>query len=228
MTMPPINLKDMRQQFVEGKTQWRAYLNLHSAHITVNAPVLDIGSGAYGTASYQRYIPNYHAVEVRSVDLDPARRPTIIGNLTQGIPFQGNYFNTCLAYGVFGYLYNFEDVLRDIWRVLKVDGHVHLALPFLDRVASDGGDSLRYTATAIEKMLTNTGFAAIEITPYGHGACTAALDQIEFAVPKPLRGLAVRLAIALDKQFTKRSGGKFRNQHDYPLGYMVSARKHIG
>ncbi|KAB2904261.1 MAG: methyltransferase domain-containing protein [Anaerolineae bacterium] len=223
--MSDIDMVEMRKIFVSGKTQWRAYMNLHSAHICLTPPVLDIGSGRYGTASYQRYIPEYANVEVRSVDLDPGRFPSVIGNLTQGIPFQDAYFNTCLAYGVFGYLYNFEDVLRDIHRVMKPEGQIHLGLPFLDRVASDGGDCLRYTAAAIEKMLTHTGFDTIQITPYGTGACAAALDQIEFIVPRILRGLAVRLAVAADGRITQRSGRKFRNAHDYPLGYMVSARK---
>lgn len=220
-----VDLKRMRQIFIEGKTQWRAYLNLHSEHIHLAAPVLDIGSGAYGTASYQRYIPNYANLEVRSVDLDPARRPSVQGNLTQGIPFKTGYFQSCVAFGVFEYLYNFEEVLRDIRRVLHPNGMLYIALPFLDRVASDSGDCLRFTALGIEKMLKNTGYGDIQITAYGHGACTAALDQIEFIIPKPLRGWSVRLAILIDQQLTKRSGGKFRNQHDYPLGYMVSARK---
>lgn len=225
MPYPDIDYRRARRIFAEGKTQWRAYLNLHAEKINLVEPVLDIGSGEFGTASYQRFIPGYAELDVQSVDLDPARRPSKVADLNDGIPYADEQFNTVLAFGVLEYLYDFEFVLRDVHRVLGAGGYFHIAVPFLDRVASDGGDAFRFTARALEQMLQNTGYTEIEITAYGHGAYTAALDQIEFSLPRPLRGLVYRACVGIDKLLTKRSGGRFRNQHDYPLGYMLSARK---
>lgn len=227
MSSIQIDTKQHRQIFIAGKTQWRAYMNLHSAYIHLEAPVLDIGSGEYGTASYQRYIPDYASLNVQSVDLDPNRMPTKVANLEDGIPYEDAEFQTVLCFGVLEYLYDFEKALREMFRVLRPDGRVYIAVPFLDRVASDDGDAVRLTARGLGRALTNAGFVEVEITPYGTGAVGAALDQIEFIIPRFLRGTALRVSQFLDRRITRRSGGKYRNGNDYPLGYMVSARKFL-
>lgn len=226
MSQQDINLGQVRAIFASGKTQWRAYMNVHSERVNLQAPILDIGSGAMGTASYQRHIPQYGALNVQSVDLDPARKPTKVANLNDGIPFGDGEFKTCLSFGVMNYLYDFESLCREMNRVLQPNGMLYLTIPFLDRVTSDYGDSVRLTAHALEKMLANSGFSEIEIVPYGSGAWGAALDMVEFMIPtRPLRALSFWLAVKLDAFATRRSGGKFRNEKDYPLGYCLSARK---
>jgi SAM-dependent methyltransferase len=226
MAQHDIDLGKVRAIFASGKTQWRAYMNVHAERIALDAPILDIGSGALGTASYQRHIPRYAELGVQSVDLDPARKPTKVANLNEGIPYGDGEFKTCLCFGVLNYLYDVDFVAQEIHRVLQPQGWLYLTIPFLDRVTSDYGDSLRLTAHALEKMLSRNGFTQIEATPYGSGAWGAALDMVEFMLPtRPLRSAAFWLALRLDAFATRRSGGKFRNHNDYPLGYCVAARR---
>lgn len=223
--MPNLDKREVRQIFISGKTQWRAYMNVHARQIDLVPPVLDMGSGAMGTASYQRYIPRYADLTIHSVDLDPNRRPTVLANLNDPIPYADASFNTCLAFGVFNYFYNFEDAAQEVYRVLRPNGTAHINIPFLDRVTSDYGDSVRLTAHALTQMLEKAGFIDVVITPFGSGAFGAALDQIEFVIPRPFRGLAMRTALLLDSFVTRKSGGKYRNANDYPLGYYACGRK---
>jgi SAM-dependent methyltransferase len=160
------------------------------------------------------------------VDIDPDRQPSKVADLNLGIPYADGEFQTCLAMGVFNYFYDFDTVTAEVVRILRPGGSFYAAIPFLDRVTSDHGDSVRLTAHALDKMLRGAGLKPDYILPCGSGGWGTALDMVEFMLPTPpLRSLAFRAAIALDGFATRRSGGKYRNAKDYPLGYLLLAHK---
>jgi SAM-dependent methyltransferase len=225
MPHPPIDLTQVRRSFASGKSLWRALMNAHVATIQLEQPVLDLGAGAKGTASYHSLIPQFDALEVSSVDIDGSKNPTKIADIEQGIPFENDTFRACLAFNLFEHLYEYDSVLHKVWFALAAGGTLYLAVPFLMRVHADPSDYFRYTTYSLERMLSRAGFSDIVITPCGTGALGAALSQVDFMVPGFLRGLAFRIALAGDKLITRRSGGKYRNANDYPLGYFVTAKK---
>lgn len=217
--------RELLQIFISGKSQLRAYVNLRAREVQLNAPVLDLGSGGLGTASYQRYIAGYAGAKVISLDLDRERRPSALADLNEAFPCKSEGFGTVLAFLVLEYLHDLDSVLGEVYRVLQPGGQIVFALPFLDRLDTVVGESARLTEAGWARLLARAGFREIAITAEGSGAAGAALDMIEFAVPRFLRGLALRLAWWLDSWLTRRSGGRFRNASDYPLAYFITARK---
>jgi len=215
----------IRKQFASGKSLGRAYMNVDMRELPVSQPILDIGAGQVGSASYHNLIPHFHALEVYSVDIFAEKHPTTVANIEQGLPFNDEFFRTCLAFNVFEHLYEFKDVLHEIWRVLAPASVLYLSVPFLARVHADPNDYFRYTHSTLKRSLAAAGFDEIVVKPYGAGAMTAALSQIDFLIPKIFRRFILQIALLLDRQITKRSGGKYRNANDYPLGYFITARK---
>jgi SAM-dependent methyltransferase len=219
------NPKAIRRVFVQGKSLWRAYLNAAAESLTLESPILDLGAGELGTASYHGIIPGFQQAQVTSIDIDADKSPTHTVDLEAGLPVDSNAFASCVAFNLFEHLYQHESVLAEIFRVLRPNGTLALAVPFLARVHGDPSDFWRYTGYALERRLRDAGFDRIQVTACGGGALTAALAMIEFAVPGVLRGISLRLAWWLDQRISARSGGKYRNAQDYPLGYLVTARK---
>lgn len=202
-------------------------MNHRVRQIALQQPVLDLGAGQVGTSSYHSLIPLFDTFDVYSVDISTGKKPTVLANLEQGIPFEDNRFKSCLAFNLFEHLYRYEFVLSEIRRVMAPGGYLYVSVPFLARVHSDPGDYFRYTRTTLERLVSEVGLVDITIEPFGAGAVTAALSQVDFMVPRPLRALALRIAVFMDSLITRRSGGKYRNVNDYPLGYFLTAQKQL-
>ena len=62
-------------------------MNWHCSHLQLTPPVLDIGSGEFGTTSYHHMIPNFKNMNVLTVDISPERKPSKIADIQHGIPF---------------------------------------------------------------------------------------------------------------------------------------------
>lgn len=219
------NRARVMQVFREGKSLWRAYMSAQMYDLHLESPVIDLGSGEYGTASYQRLIPGFKELDVVSVDISDERKPTKIADIEQGIPAEDGSFATCLNFNLLTLLYKYDFVLCESLRVLKPGGRLYFAVPFLMRVSPDPSDFFRFTGAGLERMLLQAGFSNIEVTALGAGAATAALAQLDFLVPRWLRGVVLRFCWWLDARITRHSGGKYRNRHDYPIGYFVTAQK---
>ena len=213
-------------EFASGNTVWRSFMNAElQSGLQLRSPVLDLGSGEIGSSSYHQLIPEFHKYKVDSVDISVEKKPTKVADIQQGIPFEAELFHSCLAFNIFEHLYDFEKVLQEIFRVLASQGRLYIAVPFLFRVHAAPSDYFRYTKFALESSLSNVGFVDIQAKPCGGGPVTAALAQIDFLIPTPVRSSALQISLLLDKQITKRSGGVYRNANDYPIGYFISAIK---
>ena len=110
-----------RRLFASEKTSvWRAHLNTHLMHLNLDPPVLDLGSGAFGTTSYHYVIPGFREMEVHSVDISAERRPTKIADVERGIPYEDERFGSCLLFNVMMYFYQFASVVSEVRRVRRL------------------------------------------------------------------------------------------------------------
>jgi SAM-dependent methyltransferase len=200
-------------------------MNAQVRHLTLESPVLDAGAGRFGTSSYHRVIPCFSSLNVYSIDLRAGIEPHCLANIERGLPFKSGTFRTVLALNVLNFFFDFSGSLVEFHRVLKPGGKLCIWVPFLMRITLDPVDNFRFTQPALERALKEAGFREQQIEPHGGGAVTAALAQIDFAVPAVGRPFALLLALKLDRLVTRRSGGRYRNENDYPLAYFVTAIK---
>lgn len=224
-TAVPTQVQVRRLFTGETTTVWRAHLNAHLMHLELEPPVLDLGSGAFGTTSYHYVIPGFREMDVHSVDISAERRPTKVADIERGIPYEDGRFGSCLLFNVMVYFYRFALVVDEVKRVLRVGGRVYVATVFLGRVNDAPSEYLRYTGHAFHRMFAEAGFSEIEVVPLGTGPWMAALGQLDFVVPRVLRGVSYRMAHALDNMVNRLARKQLRNVNYYPLGYVVSARK---
>lgn len=208
------------------KTLWRNLFNWCVSQQHFEGHFLDVGSGARGSASYHDLLPPPERIRLSSVDISPDRGPDKVADVTKdGLPWADASFDGCMAFNLFEHIYEHKDLAREIVRVLRPGGEVHVAVPFLHRIHGDPYDFFRYTGATLSRLFQEAGFASGHVTALGTGAFGAALHMVGFAVPAPLRSPALRLALRLDAAVSARSAQGHRTGFDYPLGYYVVARR---
>jgi SAM-dependent methyltransferase len=77
------------------------------------------------------------------------------------IPFSDNYFDSILSSEVFEHVFNLEQILKELNRVLKPGGHMLITVPFVWEEHSIPNDFARYTSFGIRDLLVRSGFSII-------------------------------------------------------------------
>lgn len=221
----PPNVARVNDHFRAGQSLARSLMNHRVERLVVHSPVLDVGAGIRREGAYQDLIPSFHSLEVHSIDLFEGTEPSVVGNLEIGLPFRNESFQTCLAFNVLEHIFDFRRALGELHRVLASTGHIYIFVPFLYRVHADPSDYYRYTAHAWNRLLVDAGFDDVVVESLGWGAVTAALGQVDFLIGTVARSACLRGSVLVDRIISKRSGERYRNADDYPIGLFVGARK---
>ena len=79
------------------------------------------------------------------------------------IPFDDNHFDSILSVEVFEHLFNLEQILNELHRVLKPGGHMFITIPFVWYEHEIPYDFARYTSFGIDYLLKKSGFKIIAI-----------------------------------------------------------------
>lgn len=183
---------------------------------------LDVGGGA--RTGYLHLLRTEGQIE--SVNVDPAIQSTYVADLNGPLPIPSDRYDNAISLNTLEHVADDRNALREICRVLKLGGNVHLFVPFLWRVHASPNDYHRHTASAWTLMLTEAGFApdSIVIEPLAFGRPASAFAQIEFTFPTPVQWLlrkTVMLLWVLRESLRRTPGPEF----DLPLGYHIVARK---
>lgn len=76
-------------------------------------------------------------------------------------PFGNNIFDSLVSNQVFEHVFNPEEFLSEIWRVLKPGGHLLMTMPFVWDEHEQPNDFARYSSFGIQAMLEKYGFKII-------------------------------------------------------------------
>ena len=212
---------DVGRDLAIGLSLWRSHMNAVLSRLEMPGPVLDMGSGSMVVQSRCWQPP----ADILSVDLELARCPTAQADILGGVPFRSETFGACLALNLIEHLPDAVPLLTEAHRLLRPGGRLIVAVPFLHRVHRAPVDHARYTDTTLSDLLAACGFEGVRIAACGAGPFTAALAQLDFTVPRRLRAGSVRVTRGLDALTTRRSGGRYRNRWDYPLGYVAMGER---
>jgi SAM-dependent methyltransferase len=77
------------------------------------------------------------------------------------IPFEDGAFDSVIAFEVFEHIFNVEEILGEVRRVLRPHGKLLLSIPFAWPEHEVPYDRARYTSFGIEKLLTDAGFDVV-------------------------------------------------------------------
>jgi SAM-dependent methyltransferase len=84
------------------------------------------------------------------------------------IPFENGRFDSILCSEVFEHIFNLEEIIQELSRVLKTEGHMLITCPFVWNEHEVPHDFARYTRFALESMLSKQGFEIISFTKAGN------------------------------------------------------------
>lgn len=79
------------------------------------------------------------------------------------IPFADVTFDSVLAVEVFEHVLDLEEILRELHRVMKPNGHMLITMPFAWEEHETPHDYRRYTSYGIATLLNKQGFEVIDI-----------------------------------------------------------------
>lgn len=107
------------------------------------------------------------------------------------IPLDSGTFDTALLTEVLEHLEEPEVALREAWRLLRPGGKVILTTPFLYVLHEEPRDFYRYTPFGLAHLLTQAGFADVEVVPLS-GQWTTIAVLIGMALRPYRRGVFAR------------------------------------
>lgn len=79
------------------------------------------------------------------------------------IPVESNYFDAILCIAVLEHVENPEEVVPELYRVLKPGGHLVLEVPFLQPEHKVPTDFQRYTKDGLVRLVSHHGFSVEQI-----------------------------------------------------------------
>jgi len=205
----------------------RALMYERLATVELAAPVLDIGGGA--AADYNALLD----CSPVSVNIQTALGPSVIGDVTGGLPFADASFAAVLAINTLEHLLDDAATLSECFRVLRPGGVLHAMTPFLYRVHGHPDDYHRHTGSAWAALLASAGFDSARIEPLVWDTMSTAWSLVDAAplgrnwwrarrVLRPLV-LARPLVFGRIDRRMKEKGPSMTA--DYPVAYYAMARR---
>ena len=198
--------------------------------------VLDIGCS-------DRWACRYLDPSVRYIGLDyPATSRGLYGTFpdvygdARALPFDSETFDAVLLFDVLEHLEAPEAALSEIARVLRHDGVLFIAVPFLYPMHDEPYDFQRLTAYGLRRDLKAAGFQNIDVNPElgpvesaGLLACIAltavvikSASERHFSI---ILAPLIAIAIPLINLLSWAVGKIFPTWHAMPAIYWVTARK---
>jgi SAM-dependent methyltransferase len=194
--------------------------------VTLSGRVLDLG-GEKGSDYLNCFKGHF---EVTTVNMD-GKVPDIVHDLEKPLPVADSSYDHVLLINVLEHIFAYQQLLRESMRMLKPGGTAVIVVPFLFPVHPSPQDYRRFTASALQKELSEIGYRDISVEALGGGVFTTCYLFIDRLLPFSLRFLAFYtdryILRALDALwiFLARVLHKKYRKEDYAIGYCVVARK---
>ena len=157
--------------------------------IKLKGRTLDIGGG--GNNSYYDLLKIEGIIE--SVDIDPARRSTILADINKPLPFNDQDFDHVISLNTFEHILNDDMAINESIRVLKAGGTFHFLVPFLYKIHGAPNDYHRHTSEWWLWKLNKNGISEknIIIEPLVWCPHTSAFSLAEFrwSFRRPFKGI---------------------------------------
>lgn len=173
-----------------GETFARILMNTALENTTVAGNILDLGA-ASEKPSYFDHLHLKDGSTVASLDIDPAKNPTIVANVEERLPIPADRFDVVLCMNLLEHIWDFNHVVRESHRILRNGGRLIGVTPFLYPIhpfpQGNFHDVFRFTDTALLSMLKGAGYRNVTVKPLGFGPASTALFFLEHPFVSRLR-----------------------------------------
>ncbi len=201
---------------------WRSLVYTEMKQITLSGTVLDVGGSL--TSVYHKNIKGTFTIEAADLSEDMTTNHTF--DFEKPFPLPDASYQGVLCINVLEHIYAYQNVLDEMYRILKPGGVTHVAVPFLIRVHPSPNDYWRYSEQTLRQLFTDTGFTSVTVTPIGTGVFGAAysLTHNVWRVGL-LQWPLMKIACAADALLSWLAPNSSFTKRNYPLGYIVTAHK---
>lgn len=133
-----------------------------------------------GISPYKKLlaVDEYIGVEIETED----KKPGIIYYDGYKLPFEDGRFDCIISSEVFEHVFNIEDIIVELNRILKPGGMMLLTIPFAYPRHCEPYDYRRWTLEGVKILLENAGFELVEgRTSSGYWECIAQFRNVYWA-----------------------------------------------
>ncbi len=143
-------------------SEWRRknflFYKRELADISSSAAVLDFGVGPGQFRELTRRFKTTVGVDFRA--FEPVQ---VVADLTKPLPFKDAAFDVVISSNTFEHLPNTEEILKEVFRILKPGGVLLATIPFMMRLHQKPYDYNRYTHYKWEWLAHQTGFKNVVV-----------------------------------------------------------------
>ncbi|MGB5007936.1 MAG: class I SAM-dependent methyltransferase [Ferruginibacter sp.] len=134
----------------------------------ISGKVLDFGCGAKPYAEYFIHAKEYIGLDIEKSGHSHEDEKIDVFYDGKKIPFDNDHFDAVFSSEVFEHIFNLEEILPEINRVLKPGGKLLFTCPFAWPEHEIPYDFARYSSFGIKAVVERQGFSVIEQYKTGH------------------------------------------------------------
>lgn len=153
--------------------------------------LLDFGGGE--NSQYRHIIK---CKSYSSINIDQRINPTWLIKENGLFPCEDNFFDHVFSFNTLEHVFDVDQKLSEIYRVLKPGGDILISTPFLLPIHGHPDDFNRFTPSWYYKALNIKGFKKVKVTPLYWGPFSSGLSSS--GIPGPFKTFRKRLALIAD------------------------------
>ena len=189
--------------------------------LTLNGEILDLGGSK--TAGYHELIKGNHRITTVNINTDYGC--DMVFDIEKSFPLENETYDAIICLNTLEHIYDFNNVIRESYRVLKAGGTIILSSPFMHHLHSSLDDFFRYSKSAYIRFLSDARFINIEVRNIGNGLFSLIFQTSMGFYPGLLQPIGQKISDSVDLLILKLSKRYNRVKERIPLGYFVVAKK---
>lgn len=134
----------------------------HSSDI--RGKILDVGCGSKPYETLFSNCQSYIGVDIEDSGHDHVNSKVDFFYDGKLLPFDDSCFDAVVCFEVFEHVFNADDFIKDIYRVLKPGGFLLISIPFAWEEHEIPYDYARYTSYGLSHIVRSNGFHILELT----------------------------------------------------------------
>jgi len=170
-----------------------------------------------GSRNINNYLLANAATKITNYDIASDDPDVIVGPL-EAMPFEDGTFDSVLCNAVLEHVADAEEAIRELARVVKPNGHIVVAVPFLQPFHACPTDFRRYTADGLTALGRRAGLDIVCVLPVHSIAQTLGWIIWEYAQEKGgriRRSVAWALAFVATRLWNRTDPTVFKNANTF-------------